>query len=70
MTVLNFNMSPYGKTYYETNKEWKYTKQYVKQILDKKESSRLYKINMIISILENYKSTYLIKKSKGVVKYD
>ena len=62
MVTLNFNTARCGKTYYEMNKNWKYIKQRVKQILDEKESSREYKIDMIITILENYKSTYLKRK--------
>lgn len=59
MIILNFNTAPCGKTYYEMNKNWKFIKYRVKQILDEKESCREYKIDMIISLLENYKSTYL-----------
>ena len=64
MVTLNFNTARYGKTYYAMNKNWKYIKQRVKQILDEKESSREYKIDMVITILENYKSTYLKRKGK------
>lgn len=60
--ILNFNTAPNGKTYYEMNSNWKYLKQRVKQILDEKQTSREYKIDMIISILEHYKSVYLISK--------
>lgn len=63
MITLNFNTASCGKTYYEMNKNWKYIRQRVKQILDEKKSCREYKIDMIISLLENYKSTYL--RSKG-----
>jgi hypothetical protein len=62
--ILNFNTAPCGKTYYEMNKSWKYVKQRVKQILDEKESCREYKIDMIVSILENYKETYLVSKKE------
>lgn len=62
--ILNFNTAPCGKTYYEMNKNWKYVKQRVKQILDEKESCREYKISMIVSILENYKETYLVSKKE------
>ena len=60
--ILNFNTAPCGKTYYEMNRSWKYLKTSVKQILDEKQSSRLYKIDMIIAMLEHYKNTYLISK--------
>ena len=60
--ILNFNTAPCGKTYYEMNKNWKYLKTRVKQILDEKQSSRVYKIDMIIAMLELYKNTYLISK--------
>ena len=60
--ILNFNTAPCGKTYYEMNRNWKYLKTRVKQILDKKQSSRVYKIDMIIAMLEHYKNTYLISK--------
>lgn len=62
--ILNFNTASCGKTYYEMNKNWKYVKQRVKQILDEKESCREYKIGMIVSILENYKETYLVSKKE------
>ena len=60
--ILNFNTAPCGKTYYEMNRNWKYLKTRVKQILDEKQSSRVYKIDMIIAMLEYYKNTYLISK--------
>ena len=60
--ILNFNTAPCGKTYYEMNRNWKYLKTRVKQILDEKQSSRVYKIDMIIGMLEHYKNTYLISK--------
>ena len=59
--ILNFNTASCGKTYYEMNKNWKYLKTRVKQILDEKQS-RVYKIDMIIAMLEHYKNTYLISK--------
>lgn len=59
---LNFNTAPCGKTYYEMNRNWKYLKTRVKQILDEKQSSKEYKIDIIIAMLEHYKSTYLISK--------
>ena len=62
--ILNFNTAPCGKTYYEMNRNWKYLKTRVKQILDEKQSSRVYKIDMIIAMLEHYKNTYLISKGK------
>lgn len=60
--ILNFNTAPCGKTYYEMNRNWKYLKTRVKQILDEKQSSRVCKIDMIIAMLEHYKNTYLISK--------
>lgn len=60
--ILNFNLAPCGKTYYEMNNNWKYLKTIVKQTLDEKQSSREYKIDKIIVMLENYKNTYLISK--------
>lgn len=60
--ILNFNIAPCGKTYYEMNKNWKYTKQRVKTILDEKDSCREHKIDMIIILLEEYKRTYLISR--------
>lgn len=44
------------------NSNWKYLKTKIKQLLDEKQSSREYKIDMIISMLEHYKNTYLINK--------
>lgn len=61
--ILNFNINPRcGKTYYQCNSEWKYVKSRIKNLLDEKQSSREYKIDMIISILEHYKETYLRNK--------
>lgn len=61
--IYNFNISPKcGKTYYEINTNWRYVKNRVKQILDEKNSSREYKIDMIISMLEDYKNTYIKSK--------
>lgn len=64
--IYNFNVSPRcGKTYYEINKSWRYLKQHIKQILDEKDSSREYKIDMIICMLEDYKQRYLTSKGEN-----
>lgn len=61
--IYNFNINPRsGKTYYEENRNWKYLKLRIKQILDEKNSSREHKIDMIIVMLEHYKNTYYKKK--------
>lgn len=40
--VLNFNILPNGsgKTYYEKNKSWKYTKRRIKDILDERQKDQ------------------------------
>ena len=61
--IYNFNINPrLGKTYYEELTNWKHLKLRVKQILDDKNSEREYKIDMIITMLEHYKNTYIKKK--------
>ena len=65
MTTLNFNVNPRsGKTYYEMNRNWRYLKTRVKQILDDKNSCREHKIDMIIIMLEHYKNVYLVSKGE------
>ena len=60
--IYNFNINHRsGKTYYEENLNWKHLKFRIKQLLDDKQSSREYKIDMIISLLESYKYTYYRK---------
>ena len=61
--IYNFNTNPRsGKTYYEENLNWKHLKFRIKQLLDDKQSSREYKIDMIICLLESYKYNYYRKK--------
>ena len=61
--IYNFNtIKQTGKTYYETNNRWKYLKNRVKQLLDEKQSSREFKIDMIVTLLEEYKKVYIIGK--------
>lgn len=61
--IYNFNINPRsGKTYHEENLNWKHLKFRIKQLLDDKQSSREYKIDMIISLLETYKNNYYRKK--------
>ncbi len=57
--IYNFNINPRSeKTYYEENLNWKHLKFRIKQLLDDKQSSREYKIDMIICLLESYKYNY------------
>lgn len=64
MIKYNFNIAPCGKTYYEMNVSWRDLKAEVKRILDKKDSCRKNKIDMIIIMLEHYKKTYLTSKGE------
>ena len=58
--IYNFNQCPKcGKTYYEINNQWKYTKLRIKNILDCKHTSREEKILKIECLLEDYKKRYL-----------
>jgi hypothetical protein len=65
MVKLNFNLAPCGKTYYEMNKNWKYTKKRIKQILDEPQKDRGSKIIEIEVMLDSYYHTYLKGEKNG-----
>ena len=65
MTKCDFRIAPCGRTYFEMSMSWRELKSDIKRILDIQDSSRIYKIDLIISKLEDYKNIYLISRKGG-----